>query len=195
MLDYVYISFIALSLCCGLVCTRRSSHSSYKLLLIFLFVTLFNEAFCYVLKHHKQNTHFYYNLYYYFRFPFLGYIFQRLYSGNKTITIVIKTFYILTIPLFLLCLYLYHGITKLHSIYLVGGGLFIVVLCLLHFYNLLKKDDIHNPFKAPFFWIATGLFFYFLGVIPFLGIINFLVKTDLILAAHQLIIAKTLSIL
>jgi hypothetical protein len=39
------------------------------------------------------------------------------------------------------------------------------------------------------------LFFYFLGVIPFLGIINFLVKTDLILAAHQLIIAKTLSIL
>jgi hypothetical protein len=195
MIDYVYISFIAIALCIGLICTNRSSHISYKLLNIFLAVTLCNEVLCFILKKQYINTHLNYNIYYYFRFPFLGFIYYKLHPSYKIVPSLVKFFLALTVILFLLSLYLYNGITKLHTIYLLAGGIFVILLSLLHFYILLKNEDAINPFQARFFWVATGLFFYFLGILPFLGILNFLVKKDLIFASHQLIIAKLLSVL
>lgn len=194
MLDFIYIAVIALSLLCGLIFIKRSSHISYKLLLLFLLVTLFNEIFCYFLKKQRTNTHFYYNIYYYFRFPFLGFVFYRLLSSKKIVTIFIRIFWGLTGVLFFVCLYLYNGMNKLHTIYLLSGGLFVLMLCLFNFYFLLKDEDIVNPFKTRFFWISTGLFLYFLGILPFLGVINLLIKQDIIFANHQLIITKSLSI-
>ncbi len=195
MLDLVYMSFIAASIVTGLVFLKASSHVSYKLLLVFLIVTLSNEVLCYFLKKALINTHFFYNLYYYFRFPFLGLIFYRLLYPNKFFVWFIVSFFILTVVLFFICLRLYGGLYKLHTIYLLSGGIFVIALCLLYLLSLLRSDEVINPLQTPFFWTSTGLLFYFLAVLPFLGVLNFLVKKDIIFASQYLILTKIMSLI
>lgn len=195
MMDYVYISFIAASLLIGLICTTRSSHISYKLLLIFLLVTLTNEITCFILKNNNISTYPLYNIYYYFRFPFLGLIFYKLYPTDKSIPLIVKLFWGLSIILLFVFLHQYGGIKKLHVNYLITGGIFIILLALLYFYVLFKSEEVTNSFRTRFFWISAGFFFFFLGTIPFFSILRPLVKKYPAFASNQLIITKLLSIL
>lgn len=194
MLDITYLSFIGVSVLVGLMCTKASSRPSYKLLLLFLIITLINETLCYFLKKQGTNTQTFYNLYYYLRFPILGYTFRKIFPCKGFYSKLILAFNYITVILLFVCLYLY-GINRLHVIYLMAGGVFIIVLCLLYFLRLVRNDKFTNPFATPLFWASTGFFFYFLGVLPFLGVINFLVKEDMVSAEQMLFINKTLSIM
>lgn len=178
----------------GLIFTKKSSHFSYKLLLSFLLVTFLNESICLYIKiKHLGSTYIFYNLYYYFRFPLLGWIFFYLLSNIYQKSIV-WIFLVITVFFFVYNTFYLYGIHSLHSNYLLAGGIFIISLCTMHFYNILKNSKKKNPLTTPFFWIASGLFFYFLGIQPFFGIINLLLKKDMIFVSEYLVIIKSLSI-
>lgn len=193
-LDFIYLGIIFLTVISGLVFTKKSSHFSYKLLLVFLVVTLLNEVVCFYIKTNRLgSTYVFYNLYYYFRFPILGWMFLYLFQ-NKFQKIFVYFFLILSIIFFLLNVFYFHGFNSLHSNYLLAGGIFVIILCLVHFYNILKNSRKENPLTTPFFAVATGLFFYFLGILPFFGIINLLLKKDIIFVSQYLTLVKSLSI-
>lgn len=193
-LDFAYIGFIFFAIICGLIFTKKSSHISYKLLLVFLAVTFMNESICLYIKTNRiGSTYIYYNFYYYFRFPVLGIMFLYLFQ-SKIQKIIIYFFWLLSIVLFLLNLFYLYGLHSLHSSYLLSGGIFTIVLCLIHFYNILKNSKKKNPLKTPFFAVAIGLFFFFLGMLPFFGIINLLLKKDIIFVSEYLVLIKALSI-
>lgn len=194
MLDYIYIAFIGFSFIVSIVFTKKASHIAYKLLSFFLAVTFCNEVICYLLKKEGISTYVYYNFYYYFRFPFLGFIFQKVFNTQKKLRNFIYGFYVISVIMLLVNLSLYDGFSKLHITYLLLGGVFIIILCLMHFFFLLHERD-SNPFQSMFFWVSTAFFFYFLGVLPILGVVNFLVKNQIIFASQQFIITKSLSIL
>src|SRR4051794_21615749 len=100
MMDIIYMSFIGLSVLCGLIFLKKSSHIAYKLLLIFLIVTLSNEITCFFVKQNHDQTQVYYNIYYYFRFPFIGLAFHTIFfNKNKFISYFIISFYLLSILL------------------------------------------------------------------------------------------------
>jgi hypothetical protein len=194
ILDILYISFIFIIVIIGLIFTKKSSLFSYKLLLLFLIVTFLNESICFYIKiKHLGSTYIFYNFYYYFRFPLLGWMFLFL-LPNKVQKSIIYIFLALSFFLFLFNSFYLYGFNSLHSNYLLSGGVFIILLSLIHFYNILKNSKKKNPLTTPFFWVSTGLFFYFLGIQPFFGIINVLLKKDIIFVAEYLIIIKSLSI-
>lgn len=194
MLDYIYIAFIGFSFIVSIVFTKKASHIAYKLLSFFLVVTFCNEVICYLLKKDGVSTYMYYNFYYYFRFPFLGFIFQKVFNTQKVLRNFIYGFYVISVIMLLVNLYLYDGVSKLHITYLLLGGVFIIILCLMRFFFLLHEKN-SNPFQSIFFWVSTAFFFYFLGVLPILGVVNFLVKKQIVFASQQFIITKCLSIL
>lgn len=175
MLDFIYLTCIALSVICGLIFTKKLSHIAYKLFIVFLAVTLFNEVFCYFMKMY-MDTQVFYNIYYYFRFPYLAFIFHTVFTKKKKyIHYFTWSFYIASIVLFFVCMNLYHGISgQLHTLYLAVGGTFVIINCLLLFYESVKSEEIIKPFAYPFFLCSMALFLYFLGILPFFGIINFL---------------------
>ncbi|MEO6669393.1 MAG: hypothetical protein ABIN36_07945 [Ferruginibacter sp.] len=142
-----------------------------------------------------MHTVIFYNIYYYFRFPFLALVFQTILSKkNPFVDYFIKLFYIISIPLFFICFYLYHGLYKqLHTIYLLIGGVFVIINCLLLFYESIKNDEIINPFAFPFFISTMALFLYFLVILPFFGVINFLVASKTIMARDPALVAKVMS--
>ena len=193
-LDILYISFILIALVIGLTFTKKSSQFSFKLLVLFLIITFLNESVCFYIKIKTLgSTYIFYNFYYYFRFPILGWMLYYLLQNNLQKKVV-YIFMIVSFALFFFNSFYLYGFNALHSNYLLTGGIFIILLSLMHFYNILKNTKKKNPLTTPFFWISTGLFFYFLGILPFFGIINVLLKNDMIFVAEYLIIIKSLSI-
>src|SRR5688572_8833837 len=155
-LDLIYISWIGLIFLTGLIFTGRSSHISYKLLLFFLFITFANELTAYLLAKYKHaNTHLLYNIYNYFRFPFLCFIFSKILPKEKPFTVLIKWFYYL-VPVLMIVCFVFNGLHKLHILYVTTGYVFLIFLCMGFFYTHIKKDEMQNPLLQPFFWIATG---------------------------------------
>ncbi len=194
MLDKIYISFIFSAFILGLVFIKRSSPFNYKLLLFFLFVTCFNESVCFYIKSNALgSTYTFYNVYYYFRFLLLGWIFLPLFS-SKLQKNIIYLFFILSISMLVFNFFYYYNSKELHTNYQLLGGVFTITLCLLHFYNILKGSLKENPLKAKFFWISTGFFFYFLGTLPFFGILRLLVEKDIIFAEQYYVLVKSFSI-
>lgn len=195
ILDFGYIGFIFIAVISGLIFTKESTHFSYKILLRFLFITLLNETVCFYIKNKGLgSTYVFYNIYYYFRFMLLGYLFQQFFE-QKIQKIFISVFYVVSL-FFLIYNWSKFGFThSLHSNYMLVGGIFIIIICLLHFYNILKESKRSNPLSAPLFWTATAFLFYFLAVLPFFGIIKWLLKYDMIFVSHHLFLVKSLSIL
>lgn len=167
----------------------------YKLLRVFLIVTFINEFSSYFMKLYDINTLINYNLYCYFRFVLLSFIYSRFFSKYSIVGYTIRSFYVLTIVLFFLNIFLYNGFSKVHTIYLNTGSLFVIILCLCRFYTILASDNPDSPYSYPFFWISTGFFFFFLMIIPSLGLINLLISQKMDMAMQSLIITRSMSIL
>ena len=195
ILDILYIGWILMVFIIGLVFTKKSSHFSYKLLLVFLIVTFMNESICLYIKNKQLgSTYIFYNFYYYFRFPIIGWMFLNMFS-NQLQKGTVYLFLLFSVILFFVNNFYLYGFYTLHSNYQFSGGIFIIIISLIHFYNILKNTKKKNPLTTPFFWVATGLFFYFLGTLPFFGILNFLLKKEIIFVSAYLIIIKSFSIL
>lgn len=153
----------------GLVFTKKSSQFSYVLLLVFLLVTFMNESIClYIKNKHLGSTYIFYNFYYYFRFPIIGWMFLNIFSGKLQKGFV-YFFMLFSVILFFVNNFYLYGFYTLHSNYQFSGGIFIIIISLIHFYNILKNTKKKNPLTTPFFWVATGLFFYFWAPFLFLG--------------------------
>ncbi|RYD87747.1 MAG: hypothetical protein EOP50_20260 [Sphingobacteriales bacterium] len=45
----------------------------------------------------------------------------------------------------------------------------ILFACCSYFLNLLRSNTVASPLSVPYFWITTGLFFFYLATIPFLA--------------------------
>ena len=177
----------------GILIYKKDNPLWSKLLLLFLIVTFFNESICYFLKQKLISTVPAYNIYYYFRFPILGWIYFEGMGKTKAASIILKIFLVLTLVLFALNIAIY-SLFRLHTSYLLAGGVFIIFFSLVYFYNMINCDNLMNPFISPFFWVGTGFFLYFLGVLPSLGVLNILTKKNFIIASQQLIMSKSLSI-
>jgi hypothetical protein len=173
---------------------KKTSPLWYKLLLPFLFITLTNETFCYFLKKDLINTTLYYNIYYYFRFPILGFIYYDAMKQKNFLALLLKIFLVISVFFLIGNISAYKTLHKLHTNYLLAGGLFIILLSLIYLYQLLKAEILVNPLLTPFFWVSTGFLLYFLGIIPFIGVLNILTKKSLVIATQQFIISKSLSI-
>jgi hypothetical protein len=163
-------------------------------MLPFLLVTFANELVCYFLKRDLMNTTLYYNIYYYFRFPILGFVYYDAMKRSKFSGQLLMGFLLISLCFFVFNIYAYKSLWKLHTNYLLAGGLFIILISLIYLYQLIKSELLVNPILTPFFWVSTGFLLYFLGIIPFIGVLKILTQKSYVIATQQFIISKSLSI-
>lgn len=196
MLNYIYLFFILISILVGFVFVKKQSQLAFRLLLIYIVITFCNELYCYYLLNHLVvSTVPNYNIYFYVRFIFLGGIFLNIFRQYKKLyKIIFLLFCGLSIFLFFYCYQKYNGFGLLHTEYFFAGCCFIIISCLLYLLDLYQRSD-DLPLLDNVFLISTvGLLLYFIGVMPFTGIINYLAKNNLILVDYQKTISKSLSI-
>ena len=177
-MDNLYLYFIALSVAAGLIALKNKMALPLKIFLVFLCYTLANEILA---SYINGSNHWLYNIYNYIRFSLLCFIFLKILVTPFLKKIVILL--LLSLPLWFVISFITVGsFNQLHTPTVLAGSVAYVFMSTAYLYELLKYPDEESLFHKPFFWISTGLLFYFLGNLPYLGTINYLVKNDMAMA-------------
>ncbi len=130
-----------------------------------LLLTLATEitGYCMYYLHHLKN-HWLYNLFLPFEFLLTCRILYRICQPNfNSRTLLLLGSFIFTV------LYLvesFHAHFSSFSSYANDfSSIWILVICFLYFYHLLKQKEYISLLQHPPFWIVTGLFFFNFGSI------------------------------
>lgn len=105
-----------------------------------------------------------------FLFYFYWY-YTILKSKNFKRTIVVFTGIFLVVAIVSL---FYQSWLEYHSYSFNVGALFVLVLTLFHFYQLLKSDEILIVKYKLSFWISTALLLFYMGMIPLFSLSSFI---------------------
>jgi hypothetical protein len=189
-MDNVYLYFIAIAVVVGLFSLKNGLTLPLKLFLAFLCYTLFNELIMFFIK---GSNHWLYNIYHYIRFPLLSTIYLLLLITPALRKVIFG--FLISLPLwFILSYYQVGGVYNMHTPTVLAGSMAVVFMSTGYLYELLRYPDEDSLFRKPFFWISTGLLFYFLGILPYMGSINYLVKKHLDLAMRLYYIIYILNV-
>jgi hypothetical protein len=167
------LCLIGVSVLAGAINFYKIKSPPLKIFFFFLTYTFLSELVATILMRKGINNHWWYNIYNYIRFPVFGFIYYQLLKSSFVKKFIVGCLFCLPF-LFLLNISFYHSFLKLHSLTIIAGCTFIIIVTTCFFYEQLKYTESENIFQNPFFWISTGLLFYFLVLMPFLGTINFL---------------------
>jgi hypothetical protein len=99
-------------------------------------------------------------------------------------------------PLFwLIVVFFVFGLRTWNSYLFIVGGVFTVCFSFSFYYQLFTNPEDVDLKTCPEFWIATGLIIFYTCNLPYIGMLNFLVKNYLSLAKTFLVVLKILNIL
>lgn len=164
MLEYLFFYVEILALLVGLFYLNKISDSPIRYLIYLLVFVLITEAIGLYFRKvlHKGNAHFY-NILIIIEFT-VYYSLFKYYLKNRYLKKMIN--------------YLLYGfpiVSMLNMIFIQRflyfatysaqlGAIITIILCCIYFRQLLTTNSELDLAKEPFFWISTGLlFFYFVG--------------------------------
>lgn len=196
MLGYIYTSTVGVAFLVSLVSFRFNYEWYLKFFSILLGLTFFVEVLTIVMINlaHVQSTQWVYNIFIPVEFVCYGYFFL----------LILKTRWIrqLVWALIIGCLaggvattFLVFHFHKWNSYQAIAAALFTIVFAVSYYYELFISDVRFELRSKPEFWIATGMIIFYSCQLPFLGTVNYLVKTSMNLALSLLNVLRCIDIL
>jgi hypothetical protein len=158
-----------------LICFLHSNTKPryFKLFSFFWLFILLVEMAGHALGKSGFKNHWLYNISYFVAYLFLPYFFSRFPLASFLRRIFPG--YAIAFTLFFLVLVLYEKpFTELLTPVIVSGGLAVIFFAAYYLRQLYKSDEISPVQKDPHFWISIGFLFYYAGLTPFLGMLNYL---------------------
>ena len=113
-----------------------------------------------------------------FEFNLLFFFYYGI-SKNEITKKSVKTFIIVFNLLLIISSFFYGSIyfyTVYNTITPVFGGVMVSIILMLYLREILLSEEIINYRRNIFFWITTGLLFYYLGTLPLAAIFDFMKK-------------------
>lgn len=194
LIDYIFFGTITTASFIALLTVNTAWKKAYIFLSILLLITLINEVWCFVRLSRGQSTLAQYSVYFYLRGFLLITMFYSIFKKTPAIRNFYHSSIMVIVALVPTCIYLYTGFNKLHSFASIVIGFLILLYCLLYFFQDYKNDNFLVPYKQPLFFVTTAFTVYFLYMLPYLTMYNYLSKSYPELLIVNRYIAKTLSI-
>lgn len=159
----IYHYIIALGMLIGFIRFKRLK-PVLKTLPCFLLLTLFVEcanAF-HLLPFLHYSNHWYFNIFSTVEFLYYSFIFYQILEKTplkKMIATIVVIFFVFT------CINIFFigSFYRFNTISYRAGAVMVVVWCLLYFRQLMQSTEQIILARNPFFWISTGLLFFYLG--------------------------------
>ena len=162
--------FIAemLAFICSLTVWKSKNYpANLKILIPYLLFVLVVEFTAYYMKElHVKNNHPLYNISMPFSTLFYLHLLGIIIKDARLKKVVVMSmvgFLVFTLA----NIFLVQGIMTFNTYTFIAGGFLIAGFCLVYFVGLLNKSEQVNMLKEPAFWIATGLFLYYLSKMIF----------------------------
>jgi len=167
----------------SLVSFRLDSPVHLKFFSILLGVTAFNEIGAWFIPAvlHKKNIA-WYNIFMGIEFFMYGYYYYLLLQ-RKTIRKIIKG-YLIAFPVFWYSVVFFvFGINEWNSYLAIAGSFVVICFSICFYYEIFTAAELIRLSKSTEFWIATALIIFYSCNMPYVGMLHFLVKNYLSLAA------------
>jgi hypothetical protein len=174
IITYVYICSVCIAWISSLRSFRLDFPFHLKLFSCLLGLTALVELTAFILPtcfHIKNNW--LYNAFTLVEFWAYGFFYTWI-IRKKILKRIILVF-LLTFPVFwFITVFYQYGFFTWNSSVIVVGSFFSVLLPLMYYYQIITEREIIPLRALPEFWIATGMLIFYLGSLPFFGMLNFL---------------------
>jgi hypothetical protein len=154
---------------------RRLQPAYLKYFMWFLLLALPVETIGYYTKHQGIRNHLMYNVFFLIEFTFLNFIYYQAIPLER-VKKVIRGYSLFFTGLFVLNATFVQGWHTFNSYMFLVGGLGVLTWIGIYFVGLLINPHLSDLRRQPLFWISTGLLFFFPGVTPIYGMLNYLNK-------------------
>lgn len=127
-----------------------------------LFINIIELSGRYIRKVMHAPNAWLYNISVPIEYVFYAFFFYTFFK-RKFNKMVAKIFLIVFPVWVIINISLVEGFYSFNTHLLIVGSFFMLLLCLLFFIELLRKEDMYNPVTQPAFWIVCGLFLFSAG--------------------------------
>ena len=144
----------------------------------FLLLTLCIESLCSLeIIRFRGNNHPLFNVFTTIEFLYYSYLFYSVIDlpARKKLIKWITVFFLL-FTFFNFCFI--QGFKTFHTISYRVGAIMIAVWCFFYFKQLMRREYVIKPWREAFFWISTGLLFFYLGFFFYFCAFDYIVYTD-----------------
>jgi hypothetical protein len=169
----IFISFIASLIC---IASRAQRVKPLVFFPFFLLLTLFVEYYGEKLSNRNINTTGLYNLFTFFEFLFYMIFFMSLFPSpiaKKRLLLGMAAYFVITF----INIFYFQGRKEFHTYTYMLGCLIVVILCIFYFFYLFRFPESGRLTRNPYFWIVTGLMFFYTCTFTLFGLNNFIAKT------------------
>ncbi|WEK37275.1 MAG: hypothetical protein P0Y53_07160 [Candidatus Pseudobacter hemicellulosilyticus] len=169
--SYIYFSILLLAVIAGLIVLfKRKGYSYLRLLAPFLIITLSVEVVAHVLSLNKRNNAPLFNLYIPFNISFYYFVFLNIFQAkrNKIFTLVACIVY----PIFAYSWMYFNGIDQFPTMVYGFGVSFLLLFCVLYFYELMDLPEMPKLLSHPDFLISMGILFFYGASLPTWSAVN-----------------------
>ncbi len=168
---YHYIIFLGIVI--GLVRYQRL-HWPLRSLALFLPATLFVECVTpFKLIHFHGNNHWFFNIFTTLEFLYYSLLFYLVFEDNGKRKLILILASLLLVFTSINILYI-QGPRHFHTISYRVGAVMVVSLSFLYFKQIMQSSGYINLIRNPFFWIATGVLFFYLGFIFYFSAFDYI---------------------
>lgn len=161
----------------------------------YLLTTFFVEYLGIWLSNHGQTTTFLYNIFTTFEFMFYFWILKTIISNKKIKTILIYIMVVYPLLVILNMLFLQKGTLQFHTLTYSLGCFIIVAGAIAYFYELFQSDKSTDLVRDPYFWISSGLLFFYSCGYPLFAVTNFFAAPTNVFIQNYNSISSILNIL
>jgi len=197
-LKYAYIVFIGLAFITSLAALYRASErpAHLRLFSVLLGLTFVVECFAALLfkpLHWGSNVPLY-NSFMLVEFMAYAWYYHMILKTGWARQLA-RLFLFLFPPFWAWVVFWVFGILHWNSYVVVAGSVFTIFVSAAYYYEIFTRQADINLLDTPEFWIATGLLIFYACNLPYIGMLNYLVKNYMPLAKTFLVILKILNIL
>ena len=178
LIEYYPNIFVLAAGIVALLSFRRSYPFHFKTLLIFVFLYSIVDTIGNIMAaFYKLPNHFLYNILYSIQYIIVAFFYYYILK-NLTLKKMIRGFFIV-FPLFFIINSIWiQGFYTLQTYSVVLGGGFILLLAVAYIWQGYTSMETQSIFRDPVFWISLALLFYYGLNVPYLGMLNYLLKND-----------------
>jgi hypothetical protein len=174
---YLWLEIVAFII--SLFCCPHFKEKNLKYFVPFLFFIVFYESADFInFFNVKGSNHWALNFITTFEFLFYSFFIRSLLLNNrlrKISLVLISTTIILTI----INIAFIQGFWNLHSYTFLLGAVVIIYLVCTYFYQLINQEmETISIITLPYFWINTGLLFFYLGQFVFFAFFQYMAYID-----------------
>jgi hypothetical protein len=166
----------------ALISFRRRFPLHFKTLLIFVFVYAIVDTTGNVMAaYYGINNHFLYNILYGIQYLVIAFFYYHTLRNTSLRRIILLFFFLF--PLFFIVNSCWiQGFYTLQTYSIVLGGSFILLFAIAYIWQVYTSLETQSIFRDPIFWFSLAWLFYYGLNVPYLGMLNYLLKKDPIFA-------------